>query len=406
MSCSFDQAVPGTGPPRLVGGGAPSTESIKYNQSFDLSLRSKSDLNLNPQPEGFVKAAFPKSPRIREGVYAIETDRGELSPTLVTPVNLKGQRQFQNRLQDDVKPTTKETTLYTYDAGIAPVTKSQALYSQFIPTYVKVNGKNIRTSGSSNYGLRSATEYSYIPGAGPTSINTSVIQNPDQRLGKNTQPISDFNVDGPSTFKGSLPDGTKFQQYRVIATPTTNALKLNYNLETGGSTLHDYSQLLGKPVNGIENRYTASYQVAPLLSNPLSVIWNPGNVGEIPALYTNQNAQDYSYINMKKLPEDQFVMGGYNDSWKNDPSKDSNNAYVLNMEQGVYNPRINWNQGLNDKPGTIVGDKALPGASYSGNRSFSDMFNNDSEFIKKAYPYAGNMYATLGDPNAGQMLVK
>ena len=41
--CSyFDQATPGTGPPGMVHGKAPSTEFEKFNGSFNYSLKSKS----------------------------------------------------------------------------------------------------------------------------------------------------------------------------------------------------------------------------------------------------------------------------------------------------------------------------------------------------------------------------
>ena len=77
IGCSvFDQAVPGTGPARLSGPPAQSVESAKYNGSFNLSLRSRSDLNLNPAPEGNVKTAFPRFQKTREGIYAIEGRNG------------------------------------------------------------------------------------------------------------------------------------------------------------------------------------------------------------------------------------------------------------------------------------------------------------------------------------------
>jgi len=406
--CSiYDQAVPGTGPPGMVAAPAPSVEFAKYNDSFNLSLRSKSDLKLNPIPEGFVKTAFPKFQQTREGIYAVETDRGELSATSETQVNVKGQRQFQNRLQDTIRPTTKETTLYTYNGSIAPVSKAQSDYSNFIPYYAKIGDKHVRTNGASNYGLRSATNFSYIPGAGPTGINAQAIQNPDVRV-DNVWQRPDFNVDGPGTFKGALPDGSKYQDYRVISTPTTNGLRLNYNLETDGGSLHEYSELLGKTVNGIENRYTASYQIAPLFTNPLSVVWDPNNAGEIPAFMTNQSPQDYAYMNLQKLPHNDFTSGGYNSVWAPDSSKDSSNAYMLSMEPGVYNPQINWKQGHNDAPGTLYpdADKALPGASWSGNRTLKDLFQGDQEAINKAYPFVNNRYITYGDTSAGQISVR
>jgi hypothetical protein len=406
VGCSvFDQAVPGTGPPGLVSAKAPNVETAKYNDSFNLSLKSRSDFNLNPSPEGFVKTAFPKFEKTREGIYAIETDRGELSATYETQINVKGQRQFQNRLQDTVKPTTKETTLYTYDGVIAPITQAPSEYSTFIPYYAKIDGKNVRINGASNYGLRSATNFSYIPGAAPTGINGQAIQNPDV-VASNVWKRPDFNVDGPGTFKGVIPDAGKYQNYRVITAPTTNGLRLNYNLETDGGSVADYSQLLGKQVDGIENRYTASYQIAPLFTNPLHVIWDPDNKGEIPAFYTNQNPADYSSMNFKSLPKnEEFTPGGYNTVWAPDTTKNSTNAYILDMDTGVYNPRINWRQGPNDRPGTIYEDsvKALPGASYSANRSIDDLFNHDQESINKAYPFVNMRPAFYGQPDAGQI---
>ena len=394
-SISFDQATPGTGPPGLVSANAPSVEFGKYDRTFNLSLKSRSDLNLNPNPEGFIKSAFPKSQKTREGIYAIETDRGELSPTINTQINVKGQRQFVTRLQDTVKPTTKETTLYSYEGNVNSVTKAHALYSQFIPVYAKIGNKNVRINGASNFGLKSATEYSYFAGAAPTGINGQAIQNPNV-IGKNTKPVSDYHIDGPGTIRNALPDGTKFQNYKLISKPKTNGLKISYNLETEGSDRGSYSQLLGKKVDGIENRYTASYQIAPLFTNPLNMVWNPENKGELPAFYTNSNAPDYSSIQMKQLPDNEYLKGGYNSTWSNDRTKNSINSYVLGMEEGVYNPMIEYSQGLNDKFGTFYGEKAMPGASYNGNRSIDDLFNNDEESINKAYPHVNNTYRSLG----------
>lgn len=398
MNNNIDLCVPGTGP-MGPGGMAPnqSLDFEKFNSSFDLSLRSRSDLNLNPQPEGNILGT--SLPQNREGIYAIETDRGDLSPTIETQINMTGQQQFQSVLQDPVRPTMKETTLYAYDGTIAPVTKNQALYTQFIPQYANINGKSVRIGGSSNYGLRSAVEYSYFAGAAITGINNSIVQNPDSAIGKNTQPVPDFNVDGPGTFNGARPDGSREQNYRLITKPTTAGLKLNYNLETDGGSLHDYSLLLGKQVDGIENRYTASYQIAPLLNNPLSVIWNPSGQGEVPAFYCNTNPQDFSYSNMKNLPEDHYIEGGYNDSFN---TLNSSNAYTLGIEKGIHNGRIEWELGHNNRPGVIYdSEKALPATCYSGARSVDDIFMNDQQEINRAYPYVNNEYTTLGDPSAG-----
>ena len=395
----FDQSAPGTGPPGLVSSPAANVEFAKYNGSYNFSLKSRSDFNLNPQPEGFVGGTFFKGEKNRQGYYAIETDRGELAATTYTQVNTNGPKLFQTRLQDDVRPTTKETTLYSYDGTIAPVNIQQTNYSQFIPQYSVIDGKQVRVGGSDNFGLRTATEYSYIPGAGPTGINTSVIQNPDARLGKNTKPVPDENVDGPSTFKGVIPDGSKYQQYRPIAKPTTNALKLNYNIETDGGSIADYSQLLGKQVDGIENRYTASYQIAPLFNNPLNVIWDPFNKGSIPSFYCEEKPADYAYEIMHNLPADEWIKGGYNDTWVKNDSKTSTNAYMLGLEKGIHNPRIEWEQGVNNFVGINYNPYSsleAPDTCYGGDL---DVYGQYTLNQKKQIP--NSTYITYGDPSAG-----
>ena len=451
MSCTyFDAAVPGTGPMGMVGPPAQNVEVAKYNDSYNLSLRSRSDYNLNPQPEGFVTAGFPKSETNREGMYAIETDRGELSATAYTQVNASGQKTFQNRLQDTVKPTMKETTIYAYDGTIAPITVQQSLYSQFLPTYATIKGKQVRIGGASNYGLKSATEYSYFAGPTTTGINGGVIQNPDARLGKNTKPVPDFNVDGPGTLYGAIPDGAKFQNYRLISQPVSNGLRFNYNLETqsdipkfkkkskenfrsvpgqngqvktewDGKSVHNYSQLLGKNVQGIENRYTSSYQIAPLLTNPLDIVWDPTNKGEIPPFYGDSSPPDYAYMNMKPLPADTWIGpggstipgaksnftniqnggGGYNKVWEYNPEKNSSNAYILGIDKGIHNDRIEWKQGVNTAAGVIYNrqnaeSNALPSKAYGGNGSIFDQYLQNEKL-----PFYDGMYTTLGDPLAG-----
>ena len=401
--CSyFDQATPGTGPPGMVHGKAPSTEFEKFNGSFNYSLKSKSDLNLNPQPEGNVFGGI-RAETNRTGIYAKETDRGELSATSETQINVTGQKQFRNRLQDPIRPTTKETTLYAYEGTIAPVTQAQTNYSKFIPVYKSINGQQVRVSGASNFGLRTAMEYSHFAGAAPTGINGQAIQNPDARMGKNTKPVADFNVDGAGTFKGAVPDGGRFQQYRTIAQPTSNALKFNYNLETEGGSVADYSNLLGKQVNGIENRYTASYQIAPLFDNPRHVIWNPDNKGEIPGFYGVDTPTDFAYANMKDLPENKYISGGYNETWEPNKTKTSANAYILDLEQGVHNPRLEWSNGVNTLPGIRyspddIGKEPVPMMQYGGTKSVFDQYLNN---ISQSYP--NNTYTTLGLPTAGYL---
>ena len=393
MSC-FDQAVPGTGP-AIAPIPHHSLDYYKYF-NYNTSLRSKSDHNLNPIPEGNVAMPGPNKPTIREGYYVVDTDRGDLYPTVETQMNVKGQNQFILGLQDPVRPTTKESTLFTYEGLITPIQKNPSLYSQFIPQYANVGGQTVRVGGSSNYGLKSATDFSYTPGAGTTSLNNNVIQDPNVVI-KNLWKRPDFNVDGPGTFKGAIPDAQRFQNYQRIKDPTTSGLKLNLNLETSQG---EYSPLLKKNVHSIENRYTSAYQIAPLFNNPLHVIWNPDNKGELPSFYTDGSVEDYSPIQMQRLEKDTFVNGGYNQVWGLDPTKDSTNAYLLGLGQGLHNGLLEWENRPNQRPGVVYGDITIPGRSYNGNRSLADMYGNNQELIDKVY-YHNNMYATLGSPNAG-----
>jgi hypothetical protein len=390
---NFDMAAPGTGPPMISTNPAPTVELLKYNNTFNYSLKSKSDLNLNPQPEGSVGIAGPKAEQNRSGVYVNETDRGELSPTIETNVNIKGQSQFQNRLQDEVRTTTKETTIFAYDGTVAPVTKAQALYSQFVPSYSKApgsGGKLVRTSGAQNYSLRTATEHSYFAGPATTGSNNSVPLDPDAAY-KNLYKKPDFNVDGPGTYKGARPDGSKFQNYTPIAKPTTNGLKLDFNVEKDSdvSVLQSYSPLLGKNVKGVENRYTATYQLAPLFTNPLHKVWNPDNKGEIPTYLCNSNPGDYSYMGMVNLPSSQYIP-------ESGTNVTSPNSYLLGLESGNNNNQLlQWKLGPSNLPGVyynpIDDQKVTIGKCYMGNG------------INVSRNYIPNEYTTLGDPSAGML---
>jgi hypothetical protein len=195
----------------------------------------------------------------------------------------------------------------------------------------------------------------------------------------------DFNVDGPGTLAKAIPDGSKFQMYNTIAKPTTNGLKLDYNLEkdSNGSILQSFSPLLGKDISGLENRYTASYQIAPLLTNPLHKIWNPDNKGEVPSYFCNSNPVDFSYMGMVPNKQSEYIPGAV-----------SSNGYVLGLEPGNnQNNLLQWTLGQNNLPGVIydpdVDQQVVLGNCYSG------YMNN------YAKNYVSNEYTTLGDPSTG-----
>jgi hypothetical protein len=385
LGCYFDAATPGTGPIKSLVN-ATSVEFEKYNSSYNFSLKSKSDLNYNPQPEGNIFSAYPKAEQNRAGVYAIDTDRGELNPTVSTQINVRGPRTFQARLQDQVRPTMKEKSLFAYEGNAgSSIHIAPKSYSNILPSYSDLrDGKKVRTGGATNFGLKSATEYSYIPGAAPSGINGQALQNPDSRLGKVYQ-RSDRNVDGASTFKGAVPDGSKFQTYNLINKPTTNGLKLNYNIETK----QNWSDLLGKYVDGTENRFTETYQIAPLFSNPLNKIWNPDDKGELPSFYADSRAIDYSYQSQQNLDQDYFVSGT------------NSNAGLLNLEQGIHNPQLEWINAPNNLPGVVYSADSVNNGSnigYSGKYDVYQQYTNQQRF-----GINNNTFTTLGDPSAGMV---
>jgi hypothetical protein len=79
----------------------------------------------------------------------------------------------------------------------------------------------------------------------------------------------------------------------------------------------------------------------------------------------------------------------------------SNNAYILGLEKGIHNPRLEWSNGVNTLPGIVYtpedsGKEPTPMLSYGGtNPVFEQYLNN----ISQSYP--NNTYATLGMPTAG-----
>ena len=104
---------------------------------------------------------------------------------------------------------------------------------------------------------------------------------------------------------------------------------------------------------------------------------------------------------MKNLPPDEFVNGGYNNVWQNDTSKCSSNAYILNIEKGVRNNRIEWDQGINTASGVVldrqnVNIKTLPDKTYGGKYSVFDQYLRNERL-----PFYDGTYTTLGDPLAG-----
>ena len=104
---------------------------------------------------------------------------------------------------------------------------------------------------------------------------------------------------------------------------------------------------------------------------------------------------------MKDLPENKYISGGYNETWKPNKTKTSANAYILDLEQGVHNPRLEWSNGVNTLPGIRyspddIGKEPVPMMQYGGTKSVFDQYLNN---ISQSYP--NNTYATLGLPTAG-----
>jgi hypothetical protein len=132
----------------------------------------------------------------------------------------------------------------------------------------------------------------------------------------------------------------------------------------------------------------------------LKIIWDPDNKGELPSFYNNTNAQDYSYQTLQNISPDSYEGGGYNGTWSNDPSKTSTNAYMLNLEKGVHNERLEWEQAPNTLPGVVlspdVANQKIPAIGYG---SPTDIYQQ--YMVNQTFKTVDNTYTTLGDPNAG-----
>jgi len=276
-----DLAAPGAGPAKLF---VPkqTTEKAKWDETYDTSLRSKSDVNITPSQGGFVLGT--KQPKNRHGVYVLETDRGELGATVNTQVGLKGHNKPTNHLQDDIRTTMKETTHYSRMGPMMDtVVKKPADYSHVDPTYVAVSGgKKVRVSGVDNFAMKATTNYSFVPGAN----RGFVIQNPDNRVA-NLYQRPDKNIGGTSTIQRAQPDAGRFQQYRQLPTPQFSGNRESFNLESSDGS-------------GMETRFIDAYNIQTQFKQPLNQVYNPKSKGTIPPLYTNSQPTDYSTYKLMK----------------------------------------------------------------------------------------------------------
>ena len=363
---NVDLAAPGSGPAKAV---VPqqTTEKAKWDRTYDTSLRSKSDVNITPSTGGFVLGQ--KQPKDRHGVYVLETDRGELGATINTQIGLKGHNKPTNHLQDEARTTMKETLNYSRMGPMMDaVTKKAPSYSSVDPTFVTdAQGKKIRVSGIDNYSLKATTNYSYMPGAN----RGWVIQDPDNRV-SNLYQRPDKNINGTSTIQRAQPDAGRFQQYRMMPTPQFSGNRESFNLESSDGS-------------GMETRYIDAYNIQTQFNQPLNQVYNPKSKGTIPPLYTNSQPTDYSTFKMVKPPQNEPYRPGLN----------SINSYVLGMNNGFYNPMMEYTQERNTRPGQIIDGVAQPGKSYSGQVTLNQMYGDRQGIIK------GNKfiepYMTLGD---------
>ena len=77
------------------------------------------------------------------------------------------------------------------------------------------------------------------------------------------------------------------------------------------------------------------------------------------------------------------------------------NAYILDLEKGVHNPRLEWSNGVNTLAGIQytpedIGKEDVPMISYGGRKAIFDQYLNN---ISMNYP--NNTFAGLGMPTAG-----
>jgi hypothetical protein len=420
---SFDPTV-GVG---ALGANVPQT-FVRADTWMNLDNNIKSKQDCNSFPIANVASHVPQDGVVLSNWYVNETDRGEVGPTMVEQINLKGDSVWNNlsfldpqkvttrqttefaytgnaqrendgtefwTYDDTMKTTTRETTefayagnaqrendgteFWTYDDTMKTTNKETTHYAYAgnvargdlattnynqYTGYGDGDGK-AKSGGADTYALRGATLVeNWVSPAGRQNL----LGEAEARMGKIDFGTfgSDQNYDGPGTIRQAIPDGAKYQNNYIIGTqrPSPNRLM------------------------AVDDRQTAGYLVSQLQQNPLS-IYTVNPKADIPAFECDVHPNDFSTMNQRneqdlKQPNQRYASEtselGYKgmentvQNLKSIPVYQNLTGTVVNPNAGlVYNEQTldanNVNQFLVQKS-EVTTQPSFSGKCYSGDVNF------------------------------------